>query len=93
MEDEIIKERRQIKLDRNNSLMSYLQYRVLFNQGKRTFKGDVKVFFMDIKIKVWAYLSQSEVVYSKEDDYTQSQKLKVEEDAKKRDIVRIKNED
>ena len=58
---------KEIGRDKNLSLMNYLQYRVLFNQGKRTVKGNIKVFFMDLKISAWAYLSGATISYEKMD--------------------------
>jgi len=58
---------KEIRDNKNNSLMNYLQYRVLFNKGSRTLKGNIKVFFMDLKISAWAYLSGATVSYEKMD--------------------------
>jgi hypothetical protein len=62
--EQILKE---IGRDKNNSLMNYLQYRVLFNQSKRDFRRNVKVYFMDLKISLWAYLTGATVTYEKKD--------------------------
>jgi len=58
---------KEIRDNKNNSLMNYIQYRVLFNQGSRTVKGNIKVFLMDLKISAWAYLSGATVTYEKMD--------------------------
>lgn len=61
---------KEIVKNKNKSLMNYIQYRTLYNIGKRTIKGDIKVFFIDLKIKFICFVTGATCSYEKRDAYT-----------------------